>query len=72
MTLLKFTINNEPIYINPGMILSLSPREDGTEIITMNPNEFYHVDQDIETIIQHLKAYSITKQIINITDGKES
>ena len=72
MTLLKFTINNEPIYINPGMILSLSPREDGTEIITMNPNEFYHVDQNIETIIQHLKAYSITKQIINITDGKES
>ena len=70
MTLLKFTINNEPIYINPGMILSLSPREDGTEIITMNPNEFYHVDQNIETIIQHLKAYSITKQIINITDGK--
>jgi hypothetical protein len=65
MTLLKFTINNEPIYINPGMILSLSPREDGTEIITMNPNEFYHVDQNIETIIQHLKA-----QIINITDGK--
>jgi len=70
MTLLKFTINNEPIYINPGMILSLSPRENGTEIITMNPNEFYHVDQNIETIIQHLKAYSITKQIINITDGK--
>jgi hypothetical protein len=70
MTLLKLTINDEPIYINPGMILSLSPRENGTEITTMNPNEFYHVDQNIETIIQHLKAYSITKQIINITDGK--
>ncbi len=65
MTLLKFTINNEPIYINPGMILSLTPRENGTEIITMNPNEFYHVDQNIETINKHLKS-----QIINITDGK--
>jgi hypothetical protein len=70
MTLLKLTINDEPIYINPRMILSLTPRENGTEIITMNPNEFYHVDQNIETIIQHLKTYSITKQIINITDGK--
>jgi hypothetical protein len=54
------------------MILSLTPRENGTEITTMNPNEFYHVDQNIETIIKHLKSYSITKQIINITDGKES
>jgi hypothetical protein len=52
------------------MILSLTPRENGTEITTMNPNEFYHVDQNIETIIKHLKSYSITKQIINITDGK--
>jgi hypothetical protein len=72
MTLLKLTINDEPIYINPGMILSLSPRENGTEITTMNVNEFYYVDQNIETIIKHLKSYSITKQIINITDGKES
>ena len=72
MTLLKLSINDEPIYINSGMILSLNPRENGTEITTINPNEFYHVDQNIETINKHLKAYSITKQIINITDGKES
>ena len=70
MTLLKLSINDEPIYINLGMILSLSPRENGTEITTMNVNEFYYVDQNIETIIKQLKSYSITKQIINITDGK--
>jgi hypothetical protein len=70
MTLLKLSINDEPIYINLGMILSLSPRENGTEITTMNVNELYYVDQNIETIIKQLKSYSITKQIINITDGK--
>jgi hypothetical protein len=55
MTLLKLSINDEPIYINIGMILSLTPRENGTEITTMNPNEFYHVDQNIETIIKNLR-----------------
>jgi hypothetical protein len=67
ITLLKLSINDKPIYLNIGMILSLTPEENGTEIITMNPNEFYYVDQNIETINKHLKS-----QIINITDGKEN
>jgi uncharacterized protein YlzI (FlbEa/FlbD family) len=71
MTLVQFTIKGMPIYINPKTIVSISPREEGTEITTVNYNEFYVVDQHIETIIKSFKTNSLTKQIIKITNGKE-
>ena len=69
MILVQFTIKDKPIYINPKTIVSISPREEGTEITTVNYNEFYVVDQKIDVIIKTFKTHSLTKQIINTTNG---
>jgi hypothetical protein len=69
MTLVHFTIKDKPIYINPKTIVSISPREEGTEITTVNYNEFYVVDQKINDIIKTFKTHSLTKQIIDTTNG---
>ena len=69
MIFVQFTIKDKPIYINPKTIVSISPREEGTEITTVNYNEFYMVDQKISDIIKTFKTHSLTKQIINTTNG---
>lgn len=69
MRLIKFTIKDIPIYIIADTIVSFTPAEDGTEITTVNHNEFYHVDQNIGEIIKTLKSHSLIKQIINTTNG---
>lgn len=58
MELIEFKLETGSVYINPKKIVSVSEKPDGrTEITTINYNEFYNVNHDINYVLEKLRTY---------------
>jgi hypothetical protein len=57
MKLIKFNLDKGSVYISIDKIVSVSENHDGkTEITTVNPNEFYVLDESIGNVLMTLSA----------------
>jgi len=65
MNLIEFKLEKGTVFINPDKIVSVSEKQDGkTEITTINYNEFYMIDENIDDVLiklRHLVEYNFFK-----------
>ena len=65
MNLIEFKLEKGTVFINPDKIVSVSEKQDGkTEITTLNYNEFYMIDENIDDVLiklRHLVEYNFFK-----------
>jgi len=65
MNLIEFKLEKGTVFINPDKIVSVSKKQDGkTEITTINYNEFYMIDENIDDVLiklRHLVEYNFFK-----------
>lgn len=58
MKLVEFKLEKSSVFINTEKIVSVSEKPDGkTEITTVNYNEFYNVDDNINNVLKRLDIY---------------
>jgi hypothetical protein len=58
MKLIEFKLEKGSVFVNPDKIVSVSEKPDGrTEITTVNYNEFYNLNQNIEDVLMDLRTY---------------
>jgi len=58
MKLIEFKLEKGSVFFNPDKIVSVSEKPDGrTEITTVNYNEFYNLNQNIEDVLMDLRTY---------------
>ena len=58
MNLIEFKLEKGTVFINPDKIVSVSEKPDGkTEMTTINYNEFYMIDENIDEVLIRLRHY---------------
>lgn len=58
MKLLEFKLEKGSVFINTDKIVSVREKSDGkTEITTINYNEFFNVDDNINNVLKRLDIY---------------
>jgi hypothetical protein len=58
MNLIEFKLETGSVFINTKKIVSVSEKPDGrTEITTINYNEFYNVNHNIDDVLEKLRTY---------------
>jgi|688.fasta_scaffold130154_3 hypothetical protein len=70
MKLIEFKLEKGSVFVNPDKIVSVSEKPDGrTEITTVNYNEFYNLNQNIEDVLMDLGTYGGFKTYKKITNN---
>ena len=70
MKLIEFKLEKGSVFVNPDKIVSVSEKPDGrTEITTVNYNEFYNLNQNIEDVLMDLGTYGGFKTYTKITNN---
>lgn len=58
MKLVEFKLEKGSVFINTDKIVSVCEKPDGkTEITTINYNEFFNVDDNINNVLKRLDIY---------------
>lgn len=58
MNLIEFKLEKGSVFICPDKIVSVSEKPDNkTEITTINYNEFYMIDENIDEVLIRLRTY---------------